>query len=508
MKKYIIGILMLGILLFALCGCGGTPLAKAYDSLSALAEEGPAGEEGMDEMDRAALPDLWNVQYDEENEVLFLNIDNGADLDPIFDALNEAIDGQDIGTLIFYLDGTKGDDWEKGLDQKLSELSCNSMERLGLNFHILDYSTHKWLALADKTDKLYVDTNFSAFWEYKDKDLEQLNKFKDVQMAYDSNMRLSGISRLDGMETLSIVPAYVFEEEDTEEDPLAAVTEDNPYLNGEAAESEDSAVAEIQSEDETTAADESGEAAPEPLQFEYFTSSNDGIEDLANLENLKTLLIFPETGYELSAGGEIFMKTLQYLDPDLQVNAPGEAGAENLIPVSEVETPNVTDEQAAGILAEFLAKEIEPVYKECDKYSKKDGDAVLNGKCLIFEADPPMDKWSDKKVFTTAGKVQLQEPAKEGIKVPEAVGDYKTFVYIYPTYSRTGVYTSGTKAYSQTLHVQVFDMENKTAYEAESVGTEAAPQSFSYFVGSVPDKHSGEVSLDKAYKYLSKLKTK
>lgn len=507
MKKYIIGILMLGILLFALCGCGGTPLAKAYDSLSALDEEGPAGEEGMDEMDRAALPDLWNVQYDEENEVLFLYIDNGADLDPIFDALNKAIDGQDIGTLIFYLDGTKGDDWEKGLDQKLSELSCNSMERLGLNYYLIDYPTHKWLALADKTDKLYVDTNMSAFWDYKDKDLKQLNKFKDVQMAYNSSMRLSGISRLDGMETLSIVPAYAIEPVE-EQDPLAAVTEDNPYLNDQATSSEDSAVAEIQSESETTAADESGAETPAPLQFEYFSSSNDGIEDLANLESLKTVLIFPETGYELSAGGEIFMKTLQYLDPDLQVNAPGEAGAENLIPVSEVETPNVTDEQAAGILAEFLAKEIEPVYKECDKYSKKDGDAVLNGKCLIFAADPPMDKWSEKKVFTTAGKVQLQEPAKEGIKVPEAVGDYKTFVYIYPTYSRTGVYTSGTKAYSQTLHVQVFDMENKTAYEAESVGTEAAPQSFSYFVGSVPDKHSGEVSLDKAYKYLSKLKTK
>ncbi len=501
MKKYIIGVLMLGVFLFALCGCGGTPLSKANESLTALTQT------GTDDANAASAANLLAVDYDEATDTLLINIDNGADLDPIFDALNKAIDGQDIGTIIFSLDGTKGDDYEKALDKKISELSCNSMERLGLNYYLIDYPTHKWLALADKTDKLYVDTNMSAFWDYKDKDLKQLNKFKDVQMAYNSSMRLSGISRLDGMETLSIVPAYAIEPVE-EKDPLDAVTEDNPYLNDQATSSEDSAVAEIQSESETAAAGESGEETPAPLQFEYFSSSNDGIEDLANLESLKTVLIFPETGYELLAGGEIFMKTLQYLDPDLQVNAPGEAGAENLIPVSEVETPNVTDEQAAGILAEFLAKEIEPVYKECDKYSKKDGDAVLNGKCLIFAADPPMEKWSDKKVFTTAGKVQLQEPAKEGIKVPEAVGDYKTFVYIYPTYSRTGVYTSGTKAYSQTLHVQVFDMENKTAYEAESVGTEPAPQSFSYFVGSVPDKHSGEVSLDKAYKYLSKLKTK
>ena len=49
-------------------------------------------------------------------------------------------------------------------------------------------------------------------------------------------------------------------------------------------------------------------------------------------------------------------------------------------------------------------------------------------------------------------------------------------------------------------------MENKIAYEAESVGTAAAPQSFSYFAGSVPDKHSGEVDIDKALNYLKKLK--
>ena len=42
MKKYIISILMLGVLLFALYGCGGSPLAKAYDSLSALTERAVA----------------------------------------------------------------------------------------------------------------------------------------------------------------------------------------------------------------------------------------------------------------------------------------------------------------------------------------------------------------------------------------------------------------------------------------------------------------------------------
>ena len=498
MRKYILGILMLGVLLFALCGCGGTPLAKAYDSISALTEEGTTEGEYVQKP--------FDVQYDEATDTLQISIENGADVGPLFDALNKAIDGKDIGTIIFSLSGTKGDDYEKGLDKKIGNLSCNSMERLGLNYYLIDYPTHKWLALADKTDKLYVDTNFSAFWEYDDKAVKKLSKFTDVQSAYTPDMRLSGIDRLDGMETLSFVPAYQIENEDAEaeaEDPLAAVTEDNPYLNGESSES--NAVLEAT---ETESSDENAEETPALVPFDYYSSSNDGIEDLAALKNLKTMLILPDTGYELTTGGQYFIKSLQYLNPEIQVNAPGTAGTDNLVPVADIETPDIAEEQAASILTGFLSKDIEPVYKECDTYKKADGDAVLNGKCLIFVADPPMDKWSDKKVFTTSGKVQITEPAKEGIKVPEAVGDYQTFVYIYPTYSRAGVYTSGTKAYSQTLHVQVFDMEDKVAYGAESVGTEGPPQSFSYYAGSVPDKHSGEVDINKAYEYLAKLKTK
>ena len=487
MKKYIISILMLGVLLFALCGCGGSPLAKAYDSLSALTEEGQAG-------------GAWSVQFDEENDVLSIYIDNGADIDPIFEALNKAIDGQDIGTLKFYLSGTRGDDWEKALDKKLSELPCNSIERLGLNFPILDYTMHNWTALADKTEKLYLDTNCNVFWDYSEKELKALSKIKDVQYVRgDYSLRLNGISKLSGIEMFSFVPGS--ESEGTEtgtetEDPLAAVTEDNPYLNGDSTDSTEAST------------EESDEEAPALMSFDYFKTDDDGVWELGNMENLKTLLIYPDTGYELTVGGESFIKNAQYLNPDLQINAPGAAGTDNLVAVTDVETPNITDEQAAEILAGILKDDIDEVYDACDKYSKKDGEAVLNGKSLIYVADPDMDDWGDKKVYSGIGKVQILEPQKEGIKVPAAAGDYNTFVYIYPTYSRTGVYTSGTKAYSQTLHVQVYDMQEKVAYNAESVGTEPAPQSFSYFAGSVPDKHSGEVDIKKAYDYLSKLKTK
>ncbi|MGX8773527.1 MAG: hypothetical protein ACSW8G_00560 [Bacillota bacterium] len=502
MKKYVIGILMLGVLLFALCGCGGSPLAKAYDSLTALSQGESDG--GTSEYVEAPL----EVQYDEGTETLFIDIQNGTDLDPIFEALNEAVDGKDIGTLIFGLSGTKGDDYEKALVKKIGDLPCSSLERLGLNYPILDYSDHSWLALADKTDKLYLDTNCSVFYDYSDADVKKLAAFKDVQYAYEPDMRLGGISRFKGMETFSFVPGFEIESTGTEEaeDPLAEVTEDNPYLNGESGDTENAVLE--QSEEADT--EEDAEGAPALIPFDYYSygSSSSGIEDLARLESLKTLLILPDTGYELTTGGQSFIKSLQYLTPELQVNPPGEAGSEKVVAVTDIKTPDLTEEDAADILAGFLDENVEDVYNTCKKYEKADGDAVLKGKSLIYVADPAEEDWSDKKVYSSIGDVKILEPEKKGIKVPEAVGDFETFVYIYPTYKRTGVYTSGTKAYSQTLNVQVFNMTDKVAYSAESVGTEPAPQSFSYFAGSVPDKHSGEVNIEKAYDYLAGLKTK
>ena len=84
MKKYLISILMLGMFLFVLCGCGGSPLEKAYDSLSALSGE---------TTDTEAFASNLKVQYDAENEVLLIYLDQGADLEKIFEALNKDIDG-------------------------------------------------------------------------------------------------------------------------------------------------------------------------------------------------------------------------------------------------------------------------------------------------------------------------------------------------------------------------------------------------------------------------------
>ena len=495
MKKYLISILMLGMFLFVLCGCGGSPLEKAYDSLSALSG---------DTTDTEAFASNLRVQYDAENEVLLIYLDQGADLEKIFEALNKDIDGQEIGTLIFTLDGTRGDDYEKELVKKIGELPCTSLERIGLNYSILDYEKHDWLAIADKTDKLYIDSPITVFSDYSDEEMKSLAKFKDIQIAYEPSLNFGCIDMLEGAENVTFVTKYEVEET-AENDPLAQVTDDNPYL--ETAESDASLMTDSAT-NESSEGEGTDEETPALMLFEYYGFSAEGIEDFAKCKSLSTLQIYPATGYELSQGGEMFIKSLQYLRSSLKVNAPGKAGTEDMVEVTAIETPTITDEQAASLLAGFLDEEVEGVYKACDKYKKADGDAVLNGKVLVYEATPSSEDWSEKKKYSSNGNVRITEAAKEGIKVPDAIGDYNTFVYIYPTYNRTGVYTSGTKAYSETLHVQVFDLQDNIAYEAKEVGSEPAPQSFSYYAGSVPDKHSGTVDRNKAYKYLKKLKTK
>lgn len=498
MKKYLISILMLGVFLFILCGCGGTPLGKAYDALSTLAED--TAESGA-AADPSYAGQDFNVQYDEESDTLLLKINREAAMDPVFEKLYEAVGGKEIGTLIFQVDPVGMTGHEKAVEKKIGALPCSSLERLGVDYSIVDYDPHDWIDLAEKTEKLYIDTDMTPFGDYDDAEKKKLSKIKDVQIVADEIDILGKIDTLRGVETISIVEPYVFEAPSAE-DPLGKVTKDNPYLDG-----ADGETAAASTSAETEASTD--ESAPALVPFEYTAAYGSGdVKGLARLENLKTLLIYPETGYELTVSGQTFIKTLQVYTPDLRVNAPDAAGTEDPVAVTDIKTPDVTEETANSILADYLKDTVADIYEECDRYKKKTGDPVLNGNALIFRQEPLTGNWSEKKKFTDDGNILITEPSKKGINVPSAVNDFKTFVFVYPTYSRTGVYTNGTKAYSQTLHVQVYDMEEKVAYDSETVGTAAAPQSFSYFAGSVPDKYSGTVGMDKVYNYMKKLKTK
>ena len=431
MKKIIVCVLLTIAMAFALCGCGGPPLLKAYDSLTAVAEETASEGNGV-------VPPLI-VNYDEESDTMMLKIDNTIKAKSVFDPINEEIKGEDIGTIYFSLQGTAGDGFENWVDKQIGNLSCNSMKMLGLDYYILNAETHNWLKMAGKVESLYIDSPISVFAYYDDKAKKKLRKFKDIKIAYNDTMDFGYFGLLSGAETISLVPPVAITEETSSDDPLDNVLEDNEYLASEESATETDATA------ETSASEE--EPAVSPIEFNYLNASYTDLLSFKDMKKLKTLLIYPETGYTLSADGERFIKQLQFIRPDLQVNPPNEVyDGENLISIGDIKTPNIPDDYGQTILAELLESDIEDVYNKCKKFDTKDSDPVLSGKCLIYKADPDQDDWSNKRVFSSTGEVLITEPAKDGIKVPTKLGDYKTFVYVYPTYVKTGSYTSGTKA--------------------------------------------------------------
>ena len=489
MKKYLIGIILLMASIMALTACGEPPLENACNDLNAITPAAQTDEESSELAE--AVTSGVAAEYDAEKDQLVIGITGGAELDPIFETLNKDIADQEVGTIIFLLDGTLGNGYENDLDQKISELSCTSMEKLGLNYPILDAETHNWTGLSAKTDKLYIDSPPSVFETYTDTDKQNLAGFTEVEIVYQEAFRYAGINKLAGVKTVSFVPGIAVPEPPAPADESAEATE---------------ATEETEATEAADSSEEGDEPAFAPMTFTYSKSMAQNVEDIAKMKSLETILIYPETGYTMDSWGQDFIVDMQCLKPTLKINPPDEAWTgENLVAVTDVETPDISQEQKDRALADFLKPKIQKVYNKCKKFKTVDKNAVLAGPCLIYDADPDTDDWGSSRAYSSTGTVLINEAPKK-IKVPKHVKDYNTFVYIYPTYTRTGSYNTGTIAYRQTLHVQVFDLGRKAAYEAETVGTAEAPQKFTYFVGSMPDKKSGEVSMKNVWKYLKKLK--
>ena len=178
MKKYLIGIILLMASIMALAACGEPPLENACNDLNAITPAAQTDEESSELAE--AVTSGVAAEYDAEKDQLVIGITGGAELDPIFETLNKDIADQEVGTIIFLLDGTMGNGYENDLDQKISELSCTSMEKLGLNYPILDAETHNWTGLSAKTDKLYIDSPPSVFETYTDTDKQNLAGFTEV----------------------------------------------------------------------------------------------------------------------------------------------------------------------------------------------------------------------------------------------------------------------------------------------------------------------------------------
>ena len=495
-------------------GCGGAPLAKTADELNKLIEQGAYAEEYASYYaDNTEKP--IKVYYDEAKDALSIGLSWRTDLDKLFDVLYGTLNGKDIGSLTVFMTGTALDGFEALLSEKLGKLECNSIEMLGVCEDIADsrVENHDWTILCEKTNTLYIKSPYAAidFVTYSDEEKARFDNITcvDVSTASD-NVKFSQLSLFKNLETIAIVDGSCYESVLEEEDTESTNRDANTAGDATAAESESTEGTSA----ENTTDEDSTEAEAVLKEFEYGrysrgigAESEEDMLSLVDMTNIKTLLIYPETGYTLTESGEEFIAALQFIAPDMQVNPPDKAYTEGeTVNASSLETPVIGKERQHEIFAEILGLEVKDVYEECKTFEESPSEAQISGKVLVYEDQPTTKYWGSERSISSTGKCFIDETEAAGLSAPQNTGDYNTFVLIYPTYAHTGKYTSGTLAYKKTLNVQVFDLEKKVAYKAETVDSAAAPNNFSYYKGSAPDKYSGSTDVNKAFDYLKGLK--
>ena len=120
--------------------------------------------------------------------------------------------------------------------------------------------------------------------------------------------------------------------------------------------------------------------------------------------------------------------------------------------------------------------------------------------CTPYQAN-----FATKKKFTDNGQLLGDSELGNSIKRPDRAGDYRYFVYVYPIYKYVGKYSNGTKGYSETYYIQVFDMKKKKAYKPIKAASKQPEKKMSFSRTSPPKKHSGEAKKSKVYKAIKKL---
>ena len=87
---------------------------------------------------------------------------------------------------------------------------------------------------------------------------------------------------------------------------------------------------------------------------------------------------------------------------------------------------------------------------------------------------------------------------------PKRAGDYDTFVYVYPRFTKYGNYDKGTEGFTQSTNVRVYNMKKKIRYKAVVADTVKPAQQFRYY-GAVPKIHYEDIRVSNVVKYLNKL---
>ena len=476
MKKFLIPAMfgIVFILAVALSGCGDPPLQDAYEDMNEL---------------KSAQAEIF---YDSSKDLLQVSLYEGADLDAIFEKLEEAVKDQEVGGIFFKTKFTTGQDFIKKYAEKIGKLPVKSMSLLGIGQEMGDYSEGKWTGLLSKADILYVQALFTVN-EYKGEAKKDLEKVKKI---WTSDNSFSYIGTFPEAEEIGVSVALEMtadpskEEEDSGEDTDSDTDTDSDN-----------------STDSENADSDTEEAA---YSFDYSFTDAGSFTPLKKLKNLDHILISPTAkSYTLTSGGAGYIFALSNVRPNVRINEPGkELDKANLIKVKNVDVSEMDTDPylRSRILESFLKPEVKKVYKRAIKFKKSSKTPKIRGKALVYMAEPPTSEWSSSRRYSDSGRLLDSDELGTRVKTPAKAGDYQTFIYAYPVYTYKANYTSGTKGYTETYKVQVFDLKKKRAYESQTVASKDPPYSFRYPKGSPPDKKSGEVSDKKVYKFIKHIK--
>ena len=487
MKKrlLLIGIaLIVGVAIF---GCGSEKKTNTESSLKKTYKN-IEKEKSIHRTIRAA--------YDKDRDHLEIAFYPGAKIDKLFDILNKNIKGTSTGELYFETLYDVSDEEKVKICEHIGKLNPKALKVFGMDEVLLECKNNTWTNILPKADVFYAP---SVSYLYGCKDANCKKIFETVKKIWLYNDIYSGLSLFPNLEEIGIFATFTCQDDRASTKGKVYNSSGSTYAYPTVASSE-------------TATNKNGKtvkvkAKPQPFEFDEGFDEPSDYNGLADAKKLKKITIAPcFDEYTIKFGSYGYFFGIANVRDDLLINKPETSLKKNsYIKIDEIYTTNnqLSKSDKEFIVHQFLADEVKSVYNKAKKFKQKNSKPKIIDKALVYLAQPGESNYKKKRVYHSAGRVLDSSDLGNKFKLPEKANDYKYFVYVYPTFKYYGKYDRGTKAYTQTYWVQVFDLDKKVAYKPLKIGSKKPEQTIR--VSGIPDKYAPTVGIKKIYKFIKKL---
>ena len=432
------------------------------------------------------------AKYSKKYESLIINFGSYEDVSKIFKIINKNIKGQTIGTMYFSIGFSMCDEDKDVINDSIGKLQCKSIKALGMDKRLYEYSNHNWTNILTKVDALYTET-CKPFKSYDDASKQKLAGVKRLWLKDDI---YEDVEVFPGVEDLGI---FAVVEEYDDRSSCDDITD----------------VAVTTQRTTIPPTNKNGETKypVEPYRERFiFNPRTFVIKDLKRLKNLPKLTsitIAPTfEKYTITSSGVNYLFAVSNVRNDIMVNEPEKNLSDNkYIKIDDLinsKSMMISGSRQATV-DQFIYEDIPGNIKKAKKFKVINKRPKLKDKSIVLMCTPYQANFATKKKFTDNGQLLGDSELGNSIKRPDRAGDYRYFVYVYPIYKYVGKYSNGTKGYSETYYIQVFDMKKKKAYKPIKAASKQPEKKMSFSRTSPPKKHSGEVKKSKVYKAIKKL---